>query len=232
MTLPTSLYRLFAADGSLLYVGIGGNPGRRFEQHRSDKPWWGDVASMTIEHHPTREAALAAELQAIKTENPRHNIAGRIDDALPRWEHRPLSNGAYLDTEDRGDHFYVGINRDELVDRLHHCGQWWLTPSSILEATDFLNQVSIFWLWADGCQQETFTGIGNSRYRGVNVRRTHVEAAQRALTASEIKGDIAPINRLVERLQRTFPSIERIDDMLDRTELTGYLVEPGPEVKA
>lgn len=233
MTLPTSLYRLFAADGSLLYVGIGGNPGRRFEQHRTNKPWWGDVASMTLEHHPTREAAIAAELQAIKAENPRHNIAGRADTpALPAWEHRLLRNGAYLDTEDRGDHVYVGINRDELVDRLHHQGKWWLISDATLEATDLLNSLSIYWLWADGCTQETFIGIGNSRYRGVNVPRSYVAAAQRALIASEVKGDLAPIKRLIETLRRTFPHHEKAaEEAFERMDRF-LLVEAGPEVRS
>lgn len=74
---PTTLYRLYAADGALLYVGIAGNPGRRFEQHRKDKPWWGDVATTHLQHFPTREEAMAAELEAIRTEHPAHNIVGR-----------------------------------------------------------------------------------------------------------------------------------------------------------
>lgn len=72
----TSLYRLFAEDGALLYVGIAGNPGRRFEQHRSDKPWWGHVALTTVEHYRSRESAMVAELAAIRSEHPRHNIMG------------------------------------------------------------------------------------------------------------------------------------------------------------
>lgn len=80
---PTTLYRLFDDEGDLLYVGIAGNPGRRFEQHRSDKPWWGEVSGLTLEHHPDRAAALAAELKAIRSENPRHNIAGRNGNGPP-----------------------------------------------------------------------------------------------------------------------------------------------------
>ena len=79
---PTTLYRLYAADGALLYVGIAGNPGRRFEQHRKDKPWWGDVATTHLQHFPTREEAMAAELEAIRTEHPTHNIVGRAGSAL------------------------------------------------------------------------------------------------------------------------------------------------------
>lgn len=74
---PTTLYRLYNADGGLLYVGIAGNPGRRFEQHRQDKPWWGSVANIRLEHFPTRDAASEAELKAIRTERPAYNIVGR-----------------------------------------------------------------------------------------------------------------------------------------------------------
>lgn len=71
---PTTLYRLFNADDQLLYVGIAGNPGRRWEQHRGDKLWWGDVARTTLEHFDTREEAERAEITAIKTEHPLRNI--------------------------------------------------------------------------------------------------------------------------------------------------------------
>lgn len=73
---PTTLYRLFAADGTLLYVGIAGNPGRRWEQHAGLKPWWGDVARTTLEHFPSRVQAAEAELKAIRAERPRYNVVG------------------------------------------------------------------------------------------------------------------------------------------------------------
>lgn len=86
---PTTLYRLYGTGGELLYIGIAGNPGRRFEQHRADKPWWGDVVGITLEHHPTRAQAADAELEAIQAENPRHNIAGRTAPTRRRHHGRP-----------------------------------------------------------------------------------------------------------------------------------------------
>lgn len=71
----TTLYRLFDADGALLYIGIAGNPGRRFGQHGTNKTWWSQVATITLEHHPTRDAADAAERAAILAEQPLHNVA-------------------------------------------------------------------------------------------------------------------------------------------------------------
>lgn len=80
---PASLYRLFGADGSLLYVGIAGNPGRRFEQHSKDKPWWSDVASVRLEHFPDRALAVAAEAMAIRVECPIHNVIHNRGRAVP-----------------------------------------------------------------------------------------------------------------------------------------------------
>lgn len=70
----TTLYRFYDQNERLLYVGISGNPGRRFHEHSKDKGWWAQVARSTMEHHPTREEAAAAEVAAIITERPLHNI--------------------------------------------------------------------------------------------------------------------------------------------------------------
>lgn len=75
---PTTLYRLFSADNQLLYVGVAGNPGRRFEQHAGEKPWWGEVAITELEHFATREEALAAERVAIRDEAPLYNVVHSI----------------------------------------------------------------------------------------------------------------------------------------------------------
>lgn len=75
MTRPCTLYRLFDVDDALLYVGIAGNPGRRFEQHAKDKPWWSEVDHIGLEHYDERVDAETAERHAIRTEKPRHNIA-------------------------------------------------------------------------------------------------------------------------------------------------------------
>lgn len=71
---PHTLYRFFAEDGSLLYVGITAALPTRLANHRDDKPWWTEVARATITHYPDRESVLAAELTAIKAERPRYNV--------------------------------------------------------------------------------------------------------------------------------------------------------------
>lgn len=79
----TDLYRIFDANGALLYVGISLNAARRSSDHRA-KPWWPHVARIDVEAHPTRSAALHAEADAIEAEKPRYNVrtarpAGRTD---------------------------------------------------------------------------------------------------------------------------------------------------------
>jgi predicted GIY-YIG superfamily endonuclease len=88
--MTTTLYRLYDEADNLLYIGIAGNPGRRFEQHRGEKPWWGEVARTTLTHYATRQEALYAELSAINTEHPRHNIIGNkrsAERSTDEWEH-------------------------------------------------------------------------------------------------------------------------------------------------
>jgi len=69
-----ALYRFWAADGTLLYIGLTMNPPTRFKAHSKDKEWWLLVASVTFEHFPTRDALVAAERAAIEQERPVHNV--------------------------------------------------------------------------------------------------------------------------------------------------------------
>lgn len=68
------LYRMFHADGDLLYVGLTKNPAARFKQHADSKDWWTTVAQITVEHFSTREELAIAEVAAIRNEHPRHNV--------------------------------------------------------------------------------------------------------------------------------------------------------------
>ena len=75
-----ALYRHFDGQGQLLYVGITLDPGGRTKCHARNKRWWleEEVATMTIEYLPSREALKRAELYAIRSENPKYNIVGKI----------------------------------------------------------------------------------------------------------------------------------------------------------
>lgn len=72
---PQQLYRLFDADGELLYIGISYSAIARYAQHKATKPWIGDVCTVTIETHDVSRAEIEAiERQAIIDERPKHNV--------------------------------------------------------------------------------------------------------------------------------------------------------------
>ena len=72
-TKPHALYRFFDRTDVLLYVGISMDLPTRLRNHRREKPWWLEIAYITIEPHESRIAALAAEAVAIETEKPLYN---------------------------------------------------------------------------------------------------------------------------------------------------------------
>lgn len=71
----TALYRLYSADGTLIYVGISKNPEQRWGTHKSEKPWWQQVARKTVEWFDDRVTAAKAEATAVRVENPLMNQA-------------------------------------------------------------------------------------------------------------------------------------------------------------
>ncbi len=73
MAAPSYLYRHYDLDGRLLYVGIARRPKRRRYQHSSESPWGKCIASSRYVEYPTKEAALAAEAEAIAYERPIYN---------------------------------------------------------------------------------------------------------------------------------------------------------------
>ncbi|MFJ2374984.1 hypothetical protein ACIOZL_19575 [Streptomyces sp. NPDC087769] len=70
-----AVYRLYDADGTLLYVGMSCDPAKRFMGHRADKPWWGEVDTHTLEWFGTRAGASVVEVAAITDERPKYNKA-------------------------------------------------------------------------------------------------------------------------------------------------------------
>lgn len=69
-----SVYRLYDAADSLLYVGITNRGFHRLHEHSKGKAWWSEVVRAEFEHHETRAEALAHEAKAIQDETPRHNV--------------------------------------------------------------------------------------------------------------------------------------------------------------
>lgn len=84
---PTDLYRFYDSSETLLYVGISLSAAHRASQHRAEKPWWPEVARMDVEHLPSRQEALTAELAAIRTEHPIHNVVGNGARQIPKFDH-------------------------------------------------------------------------------------------------------------------------------------------------
>jgi GntR family transcriptional regulator len=69
----TALYRLYDAEGGLLYVGVTRNISMRFNQHQGTKAWWPEVRRKTMTWYGSRAAARAAEETAVADEKPRYN---------------------------------------------------------------------------------------------------------------------------------------------------------------
>jgi predicted GIY-YIG superfamily endonuclease len=76
-----TVYRLYDAAETLLYVGVAGMIETRFSQHRAKKPWWPQVVHKTAVWYRTRIEALSFEALAIHDERPVYNI--RKDRPLP-----------------------------------------------------------------------------------------------------------------------------------------------------
>lgn len=68
-----SVYRLWATDGTLLYVGMSKDPAVRLKAHRAAGGWARHIASMTAEAPIDREEAVLRERRAIVDEEPVFN---------------------------------------------------------------------------------------------------------------------------------------------------------------
>lgn len=93
---PTAVYRLFANDGALLYVGCTCDPHERFFGHQG-KHWWPSATHVATEWFNDRFTALLQEAQAIIDEAPIHNIRrtppNRIRARKPTPEPAPRNSG-------------------------------------------------------------------------------------------------------------------------------------------
>lgn len=87
----TALYRLYATDGQLLYLGVSQHPEFRWKRHSDCQPWWHLVARKDVSWYPDRKSALAAEVKFTAEEKPlydrswhgvRHHAAQVFDDAV------------------------------------------------------------------------------------------------------------------------------------------------------
>lgn len=74
-----AVYRLRAADMTLLYVGSSDNPAGRWST-LAVAAWWKNVKYREVTWYPTEEEARAAEARAVLTESPLHNVRLRSSD--------------------------------------------------------------------------------------------------------------------------------------------------------
>lgn len=113
-----AVYRMYDADGQLLYVGHSKSALKRLGDHLNDKPWIQDVVDVNLEHFDTVEQAKAAESAAISNEFPLHNIAGASD---PMYRD-PADLIALLNSRERrligGILFGLGSLRGPLLDEV------------------------------------------------------------------------------------------------------------------
>lgn len=81
-TIPTApghyVYRLWAADGTCLYVGCCGERtpqrvGSRLRAHKREKPWWPEVTRIDVATFGTAGAVVAEEPAQIKQLSPTYN---------------------------------------------------------------------------------------------------------------------------------------------------------------
>ena len=84
-----ALYRFFAADGALLYVGRTVDPAARWRSHRRTQPWWHEVTSITLQRYGDLASIVAAERGAIRTECPAYNVVhnSRADRLIYEYVH-------------------------------------------------------------------------------------------------------------------------------------------------
>lgn len=72
-----AVYRIFDASGSLLYVGMSGQPLTRIQAH-AKKKWFACADRVEIRWHKTKQSALNAEAVSIIMDKPTFNLASSL----------------------------------------------------------------------------------------------------------------------------------------------------------
>ena len=114
------LYRFYDLDGKLLYVGISNKWYQRFHDHEKKSGWFSKAAYTIFQWYEDRESVEAAELVAIRTENPEFNKA---------------NNPSYETTMDHFAKLKVWTFTDAEPDELH--------SNLILEMREHLSRIRI-----------------------------------------------------------------------------------------
>lgn len=105
---PNVVYRIYDADGVLIYVGRSVSPFTRLTAHERTKLWFYLAASVTLEHFDSERDANVAERDAIANEQPLYNVMHSTVRSVPysygpdhRWPRswRELCEQANRDAE-------------------------------------------------------------------------------------------------------------------------------------
>lgn len=67
------VYRAYAADGTLLYVGMSRNLMQRYAYHRASAPWFGQAARYRLDGPLTESGARNLERWRIARNKPTYN---------------------------------------------------------------------------------------------------------------------------------------------------------------
>lgn len=160
MATPHYVYRMYDDDGQLLYVGISKTLATRLTQHHRDKPWAAQIASVVGKRYTSREAARAAEIEAIQKENPQYNIqdraksVDRVKQAADIW--------GQMDTTERSDAVALGERFLE---------EWpadWNSPSERAIRTAMVAAMAM--MKAGSSPTEALDAIYPERHRGKSRR--------------------------------------------------------------
>ena len=76
------VYTCVDAAGEIIYVGVTSTGLRRHREHGRGSGWWTEVATIRVEHFPTRVEALAVEAERIERLNPDYNTIVKADDGI------------------------------------------------------------------------------------------------------------------------------------------------------
>jgi predicted GIY-YIG superfamily endonuclease len=83
----TCVYRIYDSAGGLLYIGVSASAIGRMAGHVT-KPWADQIARIEVEHYEHKAAALRAEREAIRAEQPMHNLLSAVPNRINRKKMR------------------------------------------------------------------------------------------------------------------------------------------------
>lgn len=170
-----AVYRLYDAGGALLYIGSAYDPQTRAKKHHT-KPWWPQVARREDDWHPSRQAAFAAETDAITAENPTYNrISGPGPVLLPPPRRRPGGTAVELEEVDE---YMVSLRSEPPGARARKLGE---LLEEVTQMVRVKRRSALLEMQATGMtyrQMATATSISFGRVRQILAEETDLESEE------------------------------------------------------